>query len=242
MSDERLDNYSSHPTVVDLFCGAGESHPVLSNELNMNVAGAMLSPYEAPMAEEFTTTDEWRGALIAQYCVLDIETAGAITQPPDTYELLCVGIKVGRQHVIFRSKRCELVHLAAFMDDFKGMVVTFNGSSFDLPILRHALQMATGRTLRVSNHYDVLLSVVRQLGRRVALDALARENLGIGKSEWDHERNQEIWRSNPELLIAHNREDLELTARIFELVLQRRPLKVDGQSILLPLCPSKPAR
>ena len=94
----------------------------------------------------------------------------------------------------------------------------------------------------MSNHYDVLLSVVRQLGRRVALDALARENLGIGKSEWDHERNQEIWRSNPELLIAHNTEDLELTARIFELVLQRRPLKVDGQSILLPLCPSKPSR
>ena len=125
------------------------------------------------------------------------------------------------------------------MDDFRGIVVTFNGSRFDLPILRHALQVATGRTLRVSHHYNVLLNIMRQLGRRISLDALARENLGIGKSWWDHGRNQEVWRSNPEMLIAHNKEDLNLTARLFELVLQRQPLKVDGKSILLPLDSSK---
>ena len=192
-----------------------------------------------PMSEHLTVTVEWRNALTAQYCILDIETAGPIIQPPDTYELLFTGVKVEQCRAIFRSNRSELELLAAFMDDFRGIVVTFNGSRFDLPILRHALQVATGRTLRVSHHYDVLLNIMRQLGRRISLDALARENLGIGKSWWDHGRNQEVWRSNPEMLIAHNKEDLNLTARLFELVLQRQPLKVDGKSILLPLDSSK---
>ncbi len=174
------------------------------------------------------------------YCVLDIETAGPIAQPPDTYELLFTGVKFEQHRAIFRSNRSELELLAAFMDDYRGMVVTFNGSRFDLPIVGHTLQLATGRSLRVSKHYDILSKVEQHAGRRYSLDTLARENLRIGKSEWDHRRNKEIWQSNPELLIAHNQEDLNLTARLFEIVLQRQPLKVDGESVLLPLDPFKP--
>ncbi len=174
------------------------------------------------------------------HCVLDIETAGPITQAPDTYELLFTGVKFEQHRAIFRSNRSELELLAAFVDGFRGMVVTFNGSRFDLPILGHALQLATGGSLRVSKHYDILSKVEHHAGRRISLDALARENLRIGKSEWDHRRNKEIWQSSPELLIAHNQEDLNLTASLFEIVLQRQPLKVDGKSVLLPLDPFKP--
>ncbi len=174
------------------------------------------------------------------YCILDIETAGPITQPPDTYELLLVGVKHEGQHTMYRCNRRELALFAAFVDGFRGMVVTFNGSRFDLPIVGHALQLATGRSLRVSKHYDILSKVEQHVGRRISLDALARENLRIGKSEWDHRRNKEIWQSSPELLIAHNQEDLNLTARLFEIVLKRKPLKVDGKSVLLPLDPFKP--
>ena len=234
-------NRSSQPGVVDLSCGAGGLSFGMQQARHDDCRRDSKS-YAAPMSEHITVTSEWRRALTAQYCVLDIETAGPIAQPPDTYELLFTGIKVEQRHTIFRSNCSELELLAAFIDDFKGIVVTFNGSRFDLPIFRHALQVATGRTLRVSHHYDILLSIVRQLGRRISLDALARENLGIGKSWWDHGRNQEIWRSSPERLITHNQEDLDLTARLFELVLQRQPLKVDGKSILLPLDPSKPLR
>ena len=176
----------------------------------------------------------------APYCVLDIETAGPIAQPPDTYELLFTGVKFGQHRAIFRSHRSELELLAAVMDDYKGMVVTFNGSRFDLPILGHTLQLATGRSLRVLKHYDILSNVEQHACRRISLDALARENLRVGKLEWDHRRNKEIWQSSPQLLIAHNQEDLNLTARLFEIVLQGQPLKVDGKSVLLPLDPFKP--
>lgn len=171
----------------------------------------------------------------APYCVLDIETAGPIAQPPDTYELLFTGVKFEQRRAVFRLNPRDLAILADLIDGFAGIVVTFNGGHFDLPILSHAIQRMTGRTIRVSNHYDILLGIVRQLGRQVSLDALARENLRIGKSEWDHRRNKEIWQSSPEKLIAHNQEDLNLTARLFERVLQRQPLKVDGKSVLLEL-------
>ena len=215
-----------HPGSVELYCGVQRVPPA-------NCLGD-FDFHAAPVPEEFATIAERRGELAARYCVLDIETAGHIVQSPDTYELLLVGVKHERHHAIFRCNRRELGLFAAFVDGFKGTVVTFNGNRFDLPILSHALQLATGKSLRISEHYDILSKVEQYAGRRISLDALARENLGVGKSEWDHRRNKEIWQSSPELLIGHNREDLNLTARLFEMVLQRQPLKVDRTSVLLP--------
>ena len=234
MSDERLDNYSSQPARVDFFCGYG------MQQAGMTLAGGIdidLGCQRPFLRKPLAMTSEFQGVQSAPYCILDIETAGPITQPPDTYELLLVGVKHERQHRIFRCNRRELGLFASFVDDFNGTVVTFNGSRFDIPIVSHALRLATGRPLRVSKHYDILSKVEQHAGRRISLDALARENLRIGKSEWDHRRNKEIWKSSPELLIAHNQEDLSLTARLFEIVLQRQPLKVDGMSVLLPLDP-----
>ncbi len=237
--------------------GAGEAVPLLGqmilagqmvpsmypNPASANLSastGRRMRPYQAAPSSGGLSRHRRRAAHHhTPYCVLDIETAGAITQPPDTYELLFTGVKFKQRRAIFRSNYRELELLADFLSGFAGVVVTFNGSRFDLPILRHAIQGATGRTLRISNHYDILLEIVRQFGRRVSLHALARENLSIGKSEWDHRRNKEIWQSSPEQLIAHNQEDLELTARLMEIVLQRQPLQVDGKSVLLPLDPFK---
>ena len=239
MSDERLDNHSSQPAAIDLFCGAGGlsygmQQAGMTIAVGIDIDPACRHPF---LLKPLPKSYEHHDVQSAPYCVLDIETAGPITQPPDTYELLLVGVKHKRQHTIFRCNRRELELFAAFIDGFRGIVVTFNGSRFDLPIVGHALQLATGRSLRLSKHYDILSKVERHTGRRISLDALARENLRIGKSEWDHRRNKEIWQSSPELLIAHNQEDLNLTARLFEMVLQRQPLKVDGKIVLLPLDP-----
>ena len=243
MSDERLDNHSSQPATVDLFGGEGGLSYGMQ-QAGMTIAGGIDTASPAcqhPFLQKpLAMTSELHGVQSAPYCILDIETAGPITQPPDTYELLLVGVKHERQHAIFRCNRRELGLFATFVDGFKGTVVTFNGNRFDLPILSHALQLVTGKSLRVSKHYDILSKVEQHAGRRISLDALARENLGIGKSEWDHRRNKEIWQSSPELLIAHNQEDLNLTARLFEMVLQRQPLKVDGMTVLLPLDPVRP--
>ncbi len=218
MSDERSGNHSSQPVAVDLFCGAGGLSYGMQRA-GMTIAGGIDTAAPACqhpfLRKPLAITSELHGVQSAPYCILDIETAGPITQPPDTYELLLVGVKHERQHTIFRCNRRELGLFASFVDDFKGMAVTFNGSRFDLPIVGHALRLATGRPLRVSKRYDILSKVERHAGRRISLDALARENLRIGKSEWDHRRNKEIWQSSPELLIAHNQEDLNLTARLF---------------------------
>ena len=234
-----LGNHSSQPAAVDLFCGAGGLSYGMQ-QAGITIAGGIdidLACRHPFPRKPLAMTSEFHGIQSAPYCILDIETAGPITQPPDTYELLLVGVKHERQHRIFRCNRRELGLFASFVDDFNGTVVTFNGSRFDLPIIGHALRLATGRQLRVSKHYDILSKVEQHAGRRISLDALARENLRIGKSEWDHRRNKEIWQSTPELLIAHNLEDLNLTARLFETVLERQPLKVDGVSVLLPLDP-----
>ena len=224
-----------------LLAASGESRYLaspLSARPRHRHGSARIVPEERPWKNSQTCAHHIivtaRGLDRAQYCILDIETAGPITQPPDTYELLLVGLKHERQHTIFRCNRRELSLFASFIDDFKGTVVTFNGSRFDLPIVGHALRLATGRPLRVSKHYDILAKVEQHAGRRISLDDLARENLRIGKSEWDHRRNKEIWQSSPELLIAHNQEDLNLTARLFEIVLQGQRLKVDGMNVLLP--------
>ena len=245
MSDERFGQpflSTSQPTVVDLFCGAGGLSYGMQRA-GMTIAGGIdIEPAcrHFFLRKPLPMTSESYGVQSAPYCILDIETAGPITQPPDTYELLLVGVKHERQHTIYRCNRRDLELFAAFVAGFRGVLVTFNGSRFDLPIVGHALQLATGRSLRVSKHYDILSKVEQHTGRRISLDALARENLRIGKSEWDHRRNKEIWQSSPELLIAHNQEDLNLTARLFEIVLQRQPLRVDGKSVLLPLDPFKP--
>ena len=243
MSDERLDNHSSRPATVDLFCGAGGLSYGMQ-PAGMTIAGGIdidaASRHPFPLKPLAMTSDSYTVQSVP-YCILDIETAGPITQPPDTYELLLVGVKHEGQHTIFRANRRDLELFAAFVDGFRGTVVTFNGNRFDLPILSHALQLATGRSLRVSKHYDILSKVEQHAGRRISLDALARENLRTRKSEWDHRRNKEIWQSSPQLLIAHNQEDLNLTARLFEIVLKRQPVKVDGKSVLLPLDPFKPS-
>ena len=167
MSDERLDNHSSQPAAVDLFCGAGGLSYGMQ-QAGMTIAGGIdidaASRHPFPLKPLAMTSDSYTVQSVP-HCILDIETAGPITQPPDTYELLLVGVKHEGQHTIFRSNRRDLELFAAFVDGFRGTVVTFNGNRFDLPILSHALQLATGRSLRVSKHYDILSKVEQHAGR-----------------------------------------------------------------------------
>jgi uncharacterized protein YprB with RNaseH-like and TPR domain len=112
-------------------------------------------------------------------------------------------------------------------------MVTFNGKRFDVPVLDQHLLATLGRKTSIARHYDILWEITRAVGYRISLGELARLNLGRTKRAWNHALNERVWRENPHRLVRYNREDLDLTAAIYELILQNRPISVGHRSILL---------
>jgi hypothetical protein len=171
---------------------------------------------------------------LRDYCVLDIETsAGNFKKIPGGFQLLFVGLKYGQQYYCYRGNANDLLSLADFLDAFDGILVTFNGKRFDIPILNKHLIGILGRELSVSRHYDILWDITRVAGHPISLAELCRLNLESTKRTWDHSKNEQIWREAPQLLLAYNRDDLDLTAEIFEFILSGRALKVGTKQITL---------
>ena len=170
------------------------------------------------------------------YCFLDLETtAGNMNRIPQDFDLLFVGISVRGEYSFYKATADRLRVLADFVDSFDGVLVTFNGRRFDLPILNRHLLRLLGRAVSPHRHYDILAEVYRLVGHRISLGRLAYDNLGRTKQSWDHSRNAKVWRAEPGLLLAYNREDLALTADIFGLVLRQETLLVGRRRIRLPL-------
>ena len=168
------------------------------------------------------------------YCVLDIETAGGdFDRIPQGFELLVAGVWWQGKHHFYTHAADQLRSLASFLESFTGTVVTFNGSRFDLPILNDHLLKIVGRTIRLPNHYDILIQFVGVAGHRVSLANLAHDTLGRTKREWDHSQNGRVWREEPERLLEYNRADLDLTASLYEVILRGEPLRVGNKKLIL---------
>jgi uncharacterized protein YprB with RNaseH-like and TPR domain len=168
------------------------------------------------------------------YCVLDIETtAGNFKGIPEGFRLLFVGLKHGRQYYFHPGNPTDLLSLVDFLDTFHGILVTFNGKRFDIPILNKYLFDLLGRKVNVSRHYDILWDINRVTGHRISLAELCRLNLEFTKKTWDHSKNERVWRETPQLLLEYNREDLDLTAEIFEFILHGRVLRVGMKQVTL---------
>ncbi len=171
----------------------------------------------------------------ADWCVLDIETAGGVFgRKLQGFQLLVTGILWQGKCTFYTSEAGSLRALDGMLSAFPGTLVTFNGARFDLPILDEHAATALGRPLQYPRHYDLLQQIYRVTGTRISLQALALANLGHTKDDWDHSRNAQVWRDAPELLMDHNRADLELTAALYELVARQKPLKIGRQTVLLP--------
>ena len=105
------------------------------------------------------------------FCVLDIETAGGNWSAfPRGFELLFAGVRYRGEDTFYTASRRGLDDddphpapgtpqggrpymsgLADFLDGFSGVLVTFNGGAFDLPVLRHSLA-ELDRELHVAYH------------------------------------------------------------------------------------------
>jgi hypothetical protein len=180
-------------------------------------------------------------AVVRDYCVLDIETpAGNFKNIPDGFRLLFVGLKHAQQYYFYQGNAHDLLPLVDFLDAFDGIVVTFNGKRFDIPILNKYLFDLLDRKLRIGHHYDILWDITRVAGHRISLAELCRLNLESTKKTWDHSKNERVWREAPQLLLDYNRDDLDLTAGIFELILKGRALRVGMKQITLSVIAQPP--
>ena len=170
------------------------------------------------------------------YCVLDIETAGGNWATfPQGFELLFTGVRYRGEPATYTCQRPSLGRLADFFEEFAGVVVTYNGLGFDMPVLQRCFAETLGRELRVAHHYDLLKEIEHAAGRRISLDKVCQYTFGEQKLPWDHRQNRRVWAEEPERLIEYNRVDLELTEELYRRVLTGQLLFLGDATIRLPV-------
>ena len=155
------------------------------------------------------SAERWRayGDLAGQALYLDIETDGGTSGGAITV----IGAFDGRDYRAFVAG--ENLDQAQALIEAHPLVITFNGSLFDLPIIRDRFRY------NFFNHVHVdLRFTLRRLGLRGGLKAieqalgLARSDATQGLDGWDAVR---LWREYLrgsaealEVLLAYNREDV----------------------------------
>ena len=151
---------------------------------------------------------------------LDIETTGAMGYDAITV----VGIYDGRTYKSF-VKNENLIDLQDELLGYK-MIVTYNGTNFDMPFIYEMFPVLKGRHI----HIDVMYPL-RRLGFRGGLKKI-EENLGItrhpnvrGMSGWDAVR---LWREyqngkdrSLDILLRYNYEDCRNMVPLMETAYKR---------------------
>ena len=139
---------------------------------------------------------------------LDIETNGRRNDPD---QVTTISIYTGKAFKTF-VKDQNLEEFPKIIQKFK-LLVTFNGKSFDLPVLRMRFGLSFDHA-----HID-LMHILRSLGYKGGLKSIEKQ-LGIHRPETPHELNGrdaiKLWRNfrrtkNPkalETLLAYNMEDV----------------------------------
>ncbi|MDH3365295.1 MAG: ribonuclease H-like domain-containing protein [Thermoplasmata archaeon] len=149
------------------------------SDIRKGKADAVLGEARARLkmgdAEHFAalldTKDHWRcyDEFKNKAIYLDIETTGTSSRAPITV----VGMYDGkRMHSLVRGQNLTDENLRAILEQ-AGMIVTFNGASFDLPVIEHAFPGAVPKV----PHLD-LKHLLRRLGRAGGLKMIERE-MGI---------------------------------------------------------------
>ena len=170
----------------------------------------------------------------SDFCVLDIETAGGTWERfPEGFDLLLTGVRRGDEYYAFSAEPASLAQTAAFLNGFQGVVVTFNGAFFDLPILDLSCRHALGQPVTVTHHYDLMAEIERSTGLRISLDRLSQYTFGEQKMPWDHRQNRRVWQEEPQRLIEYNRVDLDLTDELYRRVLRGELLFLGNATVVL---------
>ncbi len=101
------------------------------------------------------------------------------------------------------------------------LLVTYNGNHFDIPLL----QKYTDIKLSEISHIDVFEKIREKTGRKIPLDSVAENTLGINKS--GHGLDAVAWWNSGEIqkIIDYCIQDVKVTKEIYEFGLENNFLK-----------------
>lgn len=170
------------------------------------------------------------------FSVIDVETTGgSMDNIPVGFELLLTGARCAQTYAMYTAAPESLAQLADFLASFAGVVVTYNGARFDLPVLDDHFGRTLGRRLEIGRHYDLMVEIERAANRRIGLDRLCLYTFGEEKLTLGHHSHYgRIWKEEPHRLADYNRRDLDLTHELFMRVLRGEPLFLGDTTVVLP--------
>lgn len=101
------------------------------------------------------------------------------------------------------------------------LISGFNITGFDLPIVRNYCE----QKLNKLPIYDILDEFKKVAGHRIKLDTLAKATLGTGKIGSGLDALKYWSQGEKEKLAQYCMEDVRVTKRLFDLILEGKPLK-----------------
>lgn len=210
--------------------GVGKTRKIFYDQQLLRAKRAVLDDDAKTLSTLFPKQEHWRlyDFFKEQACFLDIETSGYYG------DITVIGIYDGKEtKTMVKGKNLNLQLLAELLKQYK-MIVTFNGSSFDLPVINRYYP----NTIPNIAHVD-LRHVLAKIGYTGGLKSIERQ-LGIKRAEAVRDVNGSdavyFWNMYKatgqekylELLVKYNEEDIvnlkplanfavkELGKRVFE--------------------------
>lgn len=190
--------------------GITPARKIFFNEKLQQAREALQKQNAAFFAQHFPRSEIWRlyEHFSDEACFLDIETSGYYG------DITVVGLYDGFQTKTFvKGFNLDMRHLKTELDKYK-LLVTFNGSSFDLPVIERYCK----ETIPNIPHLD-LRHVCSKLGLTGGLKKIERK-LGILRDESVNDMSGaeavylwNMWKSTKEqkyldLLVKYNEEDI----------------------------------
>lgn len=170
--------------------------------------------------------------------VFDIETQNFFTDPGvgwDNFPALkisVVGVYSYAQEKYFCYEEHEMEKLAKLFESAK-QIVGFSSNRYDVPVLNLYFQQLPNRTalnLWEKERVDILEMIERAWGRRISLSKLAEANLGAGKQQHGSEAIGMYARGEIEELKTYCLKDVEITKRLYDMVLSDGALLVPDRT------------
>lgn len=165
------------------------------------------------------------------YLIFDIEIKRTITEVAEELKLPDERMAFAYPHklgfgvaVVFNSKTEEYLifqsakGLADYLLNFDGILVSFNGVRFDLPVLLDEIDIDTYRELMIKPHHDILQDFYARVGGkfRVGLDNLSRNTIGKGKTGNGADAPLLFQQGRIDELIDYCRNDVLITKLVYE--------------------------
>ncbi len=150
------------------------------------------------------------------------------SRDPSKLSISCACVKVNEEpcQVFLKEQAADLFQLLQSCD----LVVGHNLYSFDYSVLQGAVHQPVANILNTKT-LDMLFELEKKTGQRVALNDLAKLNLGLEKTE-DSRSAPFLWRTGKrQQVINYCINDVELTKKVFEFGRDHQKLKYTAKTM-----------